>query len=166
MQTEATGFLRAEDVTVYPSSSAAQPHVEIADRLCLLSARLRCCFPLTDPRSHIVVLDSESREYGIISDLADLDVSSRAAVEHALDAFYFTPSIGRIRSLRQEASMWKWSVETQRGDAEFYLRGVRDSVHEVAPGRWQIYSVDGQRYEIRNLDELDSRSQNLFESLF
>ena len=101
-----------------------------------------------------------------MENLEGMDSQSRQILGRELDSFYFTPALLRIRSLKLEASMWKWDVETQRGNVTFYLRGVRDSVHEVAPGRWQVYSVDGQRYEIKNIDELDTRSQNLFESLF
>jgi hypothetical protein len=115
---------------------------------------------------YVSVFDSGGSEVGILRDLAALDDESRRNVEAELDSFYFTPSISRIKSLKAEASMWKWEVETQRGQVVFYLRGVRDSVHEVAPNRWQVFSVDGQRYEIRNVDELDQRSQNLFEGLF
>lgn len=160
------GYLDPSNVTVHGVAAGARPHVEIAGCLCLLNARLRRCFPLTAPDRHISVFDAAGGEFGVISDLALLDGESHNAVVQELDAFYFTPAIARIRSLRLEASMWKWEVDTQRGVALFYLRGVRDSVHEVAPARWQIYSVDGQRYEIRNIHELDQRSQNLFESLF
>ena len=160
------GYLDEAKVSVIPLPGGARPHVIVEDRLCVMNARLRRCFPLTSATTHISVLDSDGKEVGIIRDLGLVEESARATIDQELDSFYFTPAIERIVSLKQEASMWKWNVTTQRGEATFYLRGVRDSVHEVAPSRWQVYSVDGQRYEIRNLDELDQRSQNLFESLF
>lgn len=140
--------------------------MEIEGRMCLLNARLRRCFPLTGPETHIALFDSGGTEIGVIADIRELDASSREVAAAELDSFYFTPAISKIKWLKQEASMWKWDVETQRGDVTFYLRGVRDSVHEVAPDRWQVFSVDGQRYEIKELSALDQRSQNLFESLF
>lgn len=159
-------YLDEGDVRILAAAKGSRPHVEIQGRCCLLHARLRRCFPLTAGTTYVAVFDSEWKEAGILRDTAKLDKESRDALEAELDSFYFTPSIDRILSLKQEASMWRWKVATQRGDAEFFLRGVRDSVHEVAPGRWQIYSVDGQRYEIRSLESLDAKSQNLFEGLF
>jgi hypothetical protein len=153
-------------VRFHEAGAGARPHVEIDDQLCVLHARIRRCFPLTIADEYVSVCDGEGTEVGIIRQLQKLDERSRVIAANELDSFYFTPSIQSIKSLKQEASMWKWTVTTQRGDATFYLRGVRDSVHEVAPNRWQIYSVDGQRYEIRELNELDNRSQSLFESLF
>lgn len=159
-------YLDERMVRVYATERGSRPHVEIGGDKCLVHAQLRRCFPLTMSSEYVSVFDSGGNEVGILRDLAALDEESRRNVETELDALYFTPSIARIKSLKAEASMWKWDVVTQRGDVVFYLRGVRDSVHEVAPNRWQVFSVDGQRYEIRNVDELDQRSQNLFESLF
>jgi len=159
-------YLDERRVRVYATEPGSRPHVEIEDKKCLIHAQLRRCFPLTMSSAYVSVFDSGGSEVGILRDLAAMDKDSRRNVEAELDALYFTPSISRIKSLRAEASMWKWDVETQRGDVVFYLRGVRDSVHEVAPNRWQVFSVDGQRYEIRNVEELDQRSQNLFEGLF
>jgi hypothetical protein len=166
MTTGNSTYLDEQKVKVYAAEQGSRPHVEIEGEVCLVHAKLRRCFPLTMSSRFISVFDSGSSEIGILRDIGEMDSESRQNVEAELDAFYFTPSIARIKSLKAEASMWKWDVETQRGDVVFYLRGVRDSVHEVAPNRWQIFSVDGQRYEIRNVDELDQRSQNLFEGLF
>lgn len=166
MPAENSTYLDEKSVRVIATQPGSRPHVEIEGQGCLLHARLRRCFPLTTPSEYVAILDAEGKEAGILRSLDALDGESRSAAEAELDSLYFTPSISRIKSLKAEASMWKWEVVTQRGLAVFYLRGVRDSVHEVAPNRWQVYSVDGQRYEIRNVEELDQRSQNLFENLF
>lgn len=153
-------------VSILLQGGAVYPRVTIEGDRSILHARLYRCFPLTNPGRFISVCDSEGAEYGIIEDASALDESSRCALEGYFDRRYFTPTIRRILSLQQEASMWNWRVETNRGLSEFYLRGVRDSIHEVSPRRWQILSVDGQRYEIRDFDELDSKSKDLFEGLF
>ena len=61
--------------------------------------------------------------------------------------------------------MWKFDVETTRGHSDFFVRNWRDNAHELNSGRWQITSVDGGRYEILNLDDLDEKSQILIEQL-
>lgn len=147
-------------------AEGARPRCEIAGERCVLQVKLSRVFPLTRPGSFVAVNQADGKEVGILKDPGKLAESSRIVLEEELDRLYFTPVIERITSLKQEASMWRWEVQTQRGNAVFYLRGVRDSVHEVAPGRWQIYSVDGQRYEIQNYGELEPRTQSLFESLF
>ncbi len=159
-------YLDPQTVRFWFPEPGSRARCEIAGDRCLLEVRVHRCFPFSLPTRYVSVQDASSNEAGILADLDDLDPASRGVVESELDRRYFTPIIGRIVTLRQEASMWWWSVETQRGPASFYIRGVRDSIHEVAPRRWQILSMDGQRYEISDIALLDSRSQALFEGLF
>ncbi|MGI8923104.1 MAG: DUF1854 domain-containing protein [Fimbriimonadales bacterium] len=159
-------YFPEDAVRVRKLAGSLYPRCEIESDRCVLQAKFRRCFPLTDPTVFVSICEESGREVGIIKDPEALDDESRLLVAKELDNFYFTPIVRSITALKQEASMWKWEVETQRGPVSFYLRGVRDSVHEVAPGRWQIYSVDGQRYEIQNYDSLDAKTQHLFESLF
>ena len=122
-------------------------------------------FPLSKPFEMISIRDAENKEYGIIESVASLEPVSRQLVESELDRRYFTPAITKINSLKNEASMWRFNVETTRGPSDFFVRNWRDNAHELTSGRWQITSVDGGRYEILNLDELDERSQILIEQL-
>ena len=129
------------------------------------NVRLVRAFPLSHTAAYISIRDEENKEYGIIEQLDALDVQSRDLAHEELDRRYFTPAITRIKSLKNDASMWWFDVETTRGPSDFYVRNWRDNAHELTPGRWQITSVDGGRYEILNLDELDERSQVLIEQL-
>ena len=86
-------------------------------------------------------------------------------IDAHLDRRYFTPRILQIESLRQEAGMWRFVVETQRGRSEFFVRNWRDNAHEISPNRWHILSVDGGRYEIPNLEALDAQSRRLMDLL-
>ncbi len=130
-----------------------------------LDVHLVRAFPLSEPRQMISIRDSENKEYGIIESLDSLDAESKALAEEELDRRYFTPAITKINSLKNDASMWKFDVETTRGHSDFYVRNWRDNAHELTSGRWQITSVDGGRYEILNLDDLDEKSQILIEQL-
>jgi hypothetical protein len=122
-------------------------------------------FPLSKPFEMISIRNDENKEFGIIEAISDLDPESKLLAEAELDRRYFTPSITKINSLKNEASMWRFDVETTRGHSDFFVRNWRDNAHELTSGRWQITSVDGGRYEILNLDDLDDRSQILIEQL-
>lgn len=122
-------------------------------------------FPLSSPTEMISIRDQENKEYGVIEAIANMDPASKKLAEEELDRRYFTPAITKINSLKNDASMWKFDVETTRGHSDFYVRNWRDNAHELTTGRWQITSVDGGRYEILNLDDLDERSQILIEQL-
>lgn len=161
-----TRYLDGSRVRLWYPAQNARPRCEIKDEVCFLEVKAYRCFPLTHPDDFISLRDPADKEIGILRNLSSMDVASRAILEAELDRKYFTPLIEKIHSLVPDASMWIWDVETQRGRIKFYLRGVRDSIHEVAPRRWQIFSMDGQRYEIRDLEKLDAKSRALFESLF
>jgi len=132
----------------------------------VLSGRIRRAFPASKPDELFSVQDSSGKEVGILRTLDELDADSRKLVEEQLNRRYFTPKIQEVLSLRQDGGMWLFLVRTQRGEAKFYVRNWRDSCHEVRPGQWVIFSVDGQRYEIPNWEGLSGRSRDILEQLF
>ncbi len=140
--------------------------VEIKDDRCLMSAVIRRAFPLSKPTEFLSLQDGAGKELGLIRSLDELDNETRKLVEHELDRRYYTPKILQLRSLQQEGGMWTFDVVTSRGPCEFYVRNWRDSSSEIAPGRFVIQSVDGQRFEVPNFDSLDTKSQQLIEQLF
>jgi hypothetical protein len=129
------------------------------------NVRLVRAFPLSATSENISIRDEKNVEFGIIERVDDLAKASKKLVEEELDRRYFTPQITRIVALKNDTSMWWFDVETTRGRSDFYVRNWRDNAYELTPGRWQIISVDGGRYEILNLDDLDDRSQILIEQL-
>lgn len=153
------------EVRVIPVPGAVHPRVELEGDRCVRAAQFKLVFPLSMSDRYVSIQDPSDHEVAILESLEGMEKAQRDIIEQELDRRYFTPSISRIDDLRQDAGMWRFSVQTQRGPAEFFVRNWRDSAHEAVGGRWQIHSVDGLRFEIRNVDELDARSQNLLEQL-
>jgi len=151
-------------VRVERSPGAAHLRVILDDR-CVPSAVFKRVFPLSIPTDYLSIQASNGEEIAILKDLEAVDPESREMIEQELDRRYFTPGIQRIDLVRAEAGMWHFQVATQRGAADFYVRNWRDSAQEIAPGRWQIHSVDGARFEIVNLEKLDERSRRLLDQL-
>ena len=144
----------------------SQPRIEIKDRQTILNARVRRAFPLSNPKTYISIQDAGGNEIGMLPSMDGLDEDSRVVMEAELDRRYFAPMISKIDNLKQDAGMWHFTVQTQRGKAQFYVRNWRDSAYETAAGRWQIQSVDGLRYTIPDLNSIDARSQDLLEQVF
>lgn len=159
-------YLEASSVRLIEVPGSVHPHLEIKGDRCLLAAQFKRAFPLSNPDTYISIQDGLEHEVGILESLDGLSPDERDLVLRELDRRYFTPVIKRIDDLRQDAGMWRFVVQTQRGPSEFYVRNWRDSAAEVSPGRWQVLSVDGLRFEIRAVGELDGRSQDLLEQLF
>jgi len=139
--------------------------VQIAAEDPIPNVKFRQMLPLSEPNTFIAIQDADKKEIGVLKSLEGLDKESRSIVEKMLDRQYFTPKVLTIKSLKPEGGMWHFIVETSRGDAEYYVRNWRDSAHEISANRWLVHSVDGQRFEIPKVDEMDANSQNLMDQL-
>ncbi len=163
---QALRFFEADKLRFSLPENAARLRVEVVDEYCLIDAIIRRPFPMSRPSSFLSIQNSKGEEVGMIRSLDDLDNESRKLVEREMDRRYFTPKILQLKSLKQEGGMWTFEVSTSRGPCTFYVRNWRDSSHEMAPGRFIIQSVDGQRFEVPDFDALDQKSQILIEQLF
>lgn len=139
--------------------------LEIEDALCIPNARVRRAFPLSKPAEFLSLQGADGKEIAMLRGLEGVEDATRRLLDEELDRRYFTPRIERIDGLRQEAGMWRFNVQTQRGPAEFFVRNWRDSAVEIAVDRWQIMSVDGGRFEIPDLSRLDAGSLRLMDAL-
>ncbi|MFW6161238.1 MAG: DUF1854 domain-containing protein [Planctomycetota bacterium] len=122
-------------------------------------------FPLTEPDGWVAVLDEEGREVGILLDLGKLRKGSRAAAEEELQRRYLVPEITRLlecKPLRHH--MMRWVVETDRGPATFTTRNLRDQIKEPSPRRLSLIDVEGNRYDIPDINALDLDSRRLLQS--
>lgn len=158
-------YLDASEVRASRPQGSARLRIQITGDRTVLSARVKLAFPLSEPSRFVSIQEADGKEVGILRNLEGLDEETRLLFEQQLDGRYFTPRIDRIEELRQEAGMWKFAVATQRGRTEFYVRNWRDNATEIAPGRWQIHSVDGGRFEILQLEALDVVSRRLMDQL-
>jgi len=157
--------LNGNQLRAWRPAGATHLRIEILDDRVILSARIRRLFPLSHPDKHLSLQDREGKEHAVIASFEGMDSESKRLIVEDLDRRYFTPMIDRLDAVEQERGMWRFAGNTQRGPVEFYVRNWRDSSHELSPNRWQILSVEGQRYEIENLEALDDRSQRLLEQL-
>ena len=157
-------YVSGDSVLAERQSGSAHLRVTLADR-CIPSAVFKRVFPLSIPNDYLSIQAADGQEVAILRDLGTVEPKSRELIEEELDRRYFTPNIERIDLLRQEAGMWHFQVQTQRGAADFFVRNWRDSAQEISGGRWQIHTVDGTRFEIKNLEELDERSRRFLDQL-
>jgi hypothetical protein len=129
---------------------------------------LRRSFPLSAQNTFVVVRVPEVehpdrlQELGVVADCQELDDASRQAVEQELDLFYLVPVIQIIHSIREEFGFLYWDVNTDRGAKQFIMRdSIIGHVRQVGPGRWLVIDINQTRYEIRDYEKLDQKSQDL-----
>ena len=158
-------YLEPQQLRAFRPVGAIHPRVEVIDELVILAARIKRVFPLSNPNIYISIQDGGGKELGVLRTMENLDPETQSVFNEELDRRYFTPQISQIDALKSEAGMWRFDVQTQRGPTRFFVRNWRDNAHEITVNRWQILSVDGARFEIPNLEDLDAKSQRLLDQL-
>jgi hypothetical protein len=128
---------------------------------------LRRGFPLSAKNTNILVRlpDEEmetGKELGILPDVEELEEASREAVLRELSLYYFVPAIQSIEHIREEFGFLYWTVETDRGKKDFVMRDSPiGSVRRVSAGRYLIIDINQTRYEVPDVEALDTHSQDL-----
>ena len=146
-------FERASDGTL---------RVEILDDRCGIRVQVVRAFPLSQPEDNIVLRDGKDKELGIIEHLRDVPEPARIWLREALFQRYFLPKIEVIHDITERFGTSIWDIETDRGRRTVTTRSMRDAVYEMEPGRFLITDVEGNRYELKNIDALDAASRARF----
>lgn len=134
----------------------------VAERIHLSRA-----FPFDMPFEYISVLDDDKKEIGLIRTLEDFDEDIRALLIDELEAKYYTPTIKRILSVKERYGFSFWRCECEFGEKSFTLRDTFRSIirARTKDGRSRIFilDVDGNRYEIPDVEALDRLSYKKIE---
>ena len=114
--------------------------------------------PLSHPNQYISFLDSEDEEICMIDSLEELDEATRALVKEELDRRYITSTVVRVNAVRNEFGTSYWDVDTDRGRREFVVQNVAENARWLGANRLLLIDVDGNRFELPQLDTLDKKS--------
>ena len=133
----------------------------------VLRPTLHRAFPITRPDSYVELREEGGEAVGMLVDIEGLDAPSRELAAELLRERYLVPVVTEIRSIRSEFGAWVWSVTTDRGEREFTIKSPRDDIRPLpvrsVDGRLvrcvRVTDVEGNTYEIRDLDSLPARSR-------
>jgi len=117
--------------------------------------------PLSHPDQYISLLDSQDEEICMIDDLTQVNEATRRIINEELDLRYLTSTVHRVNSVRNEFGTSYWEVETDRGQREFVVQNVAENARWLSENRLLLIDVDGNRFEIPRLDQLDKKSSSL-----
>jgi hypothetical protein len=113
-------------------------------------------FPFTDPTSYISVreVDEKAREIGMIQSLNALNEEQRLLVIEQLNIRYFTPIIEKIVDIKDEYGYAYFDVLTNYGPSKFTTHMGGGSVVSLTDTRLLVTDIDGNRFEIPNINTL------------
>lgn len=124
---------------------------------------LHRAFPFDLPYSYISVLDIESSEIGLIYDIDEMGENNAKLLRAELDRKYYSPVINQILSVKQKFGYSYWKVLTDEGEMDITLRDAFQSLLKVGGTRVFVNDIDGNRYEIPDIEKLDRKSYHRIE---
>ena len=122
-------------------------------------------FPLSEPSRLISVRDDKDAEIGIIESLGDFSPDTRRLLKEELDRRYFTPSIHKLVSLKEEFGYTYWDAETDAGFSRFTVKGGDSNVFQVTEGTLLIIDVDGNRFEYPDFESTEPKFMKLIDTM-
>lgn len=157
-------MLSSKDVEIHPETRGTLKLVVKKEGAVqeYTGVEVKLAFPMTSGGKFVSFREQGGKEIALLKDADALDESSSRALQQALGLAYFVPVIQRILAIDEEFGVTRWKVETDRGPRTFDV-ATRQDVRPVGPGRYLIRDVDGNRYEIRSIDQLDPASRSLLE---
>jgi hypothetical protein len=120
-------------------------------------------FPLSEPDRWVSVLDKDGNEVGIVASVRDLPSPHLQCVQEELRRRYLVPEIERILACRDRYDLVEWTVRTDRGRITFLTRNLREQVQEPLPRRLTLIDVEGNRYDVPDVERLDAQSRRWLE---
>jgi len=120
-------------------------------------------FPVSGKADYVSFLDEGGKEVVLLKHPHKLDKASRAALHKAFEKMYYVPVITCVYSITEKMGVTNWQVMTDRGYASFEVVG-REHIRRLPERRFLITDADGNRFEIKDVLELDERSQTLIRS--
>ena len=116
------------------------------------------CFPWTSPQQHISLRDDADNEVALISDLAEVDSTSRSLIEEALSETAFVMEVDAVIDRTEEFEIRTWEVQTKQGRRKFQTK--RDEWPTTMPdGSLMIRDVAGDLFRVSEPKAMDTKSR-------
>jgi Domain of unknown function (DUF1854) len=130
----------------------------------VVDVRVRRSFPWSSPVRNVSIRNKEGKELLMIEDLAALPDGLRKIVEDYLSSTSLIPRITRVMAVDVRFGFQQWTVETDRGPADFRVQ-EREDIRFMADGRFTVKDADGTIYELPRMDQLDEVSRRAIEAV-
>jgi hypothetical protein len=111
------------------------------------------------------VLDENMKEIGIIPSVDNFPNEQAEMLKKELDRRYYMPKIKEIIKMKEKMGFTNWVVDTDFGKITFSVKDTYKNMVKLPKGRCIITDVDGNRYEIPKVSELDKKSYKKIELL-
>ncbi len=121
--------------------------------------------PLSHPGKYLSFLNVKGDEIVMVKEPQDLPASSWEVVQEELYRRYLTAEVHRILHAKVEFGATYWSVITNRGERDFVTQSLQENAHWLSAHHLLLIDVDGNRFDIPNIEVMDSRSRDYIHAI-
>jgi len=115
--------------------------------------------PLSHPNRFLALLDAKGDEIVMLERPEELADRSLSAVREELARRYLTSQVLRVIDARSEFGATYWHVETERGTRDFVTQSLQENAQWLSPTHLMLSDVDGNRFELVDVNAFDARSK-------
>jgi len=157
-------FFRSQGGLVSLDFTNHKGEKEIVERVVIYRA-----FPVTNPDEFLSVREPDSKkngrglEIGMIRRISDVDEESKEVINEELKRRYFTPTILKIKSVKEKFGYSYWETDTSSGPITFIMSNPFTNIRTLEDGRIFIKDMDGNNFQILDVQSLDSASYKKIE---
>ena len=120
-------------------------------------------FPIQAPQDGISLVDPEGHEVAWFAQFDAIPEHARSLIEEELARREFMPVIQRIAAVSGFSTPCTWTVDTDRGRAEFVLRGDEDIRRIGSAHALLIADAHGIHYLVPDQLALDAHSKRVLD---
>lgn len=121
-------------------------------------------FPVSEPHRAISICDRFGHEVAFIDAVENLPAETRGMLEAEMSRREFMPTILRILNNPRQTEPSQWQILTDRGQTTIRLER-EDDVRQLDEHRVLVVDSNGIRYQVADLQKLDSHSRGVFDRL-
>ena len=119
-------------------------------------------YPVTAPEQGVGVMDAEGHELAWFERLEAVAQPLQSLLREAMAEREFLPEIQRLLAVSSLVTPSVWTVQTDRGEARFMLKGEED-IRRLTGKSLIVSDADGVQYLIRDPLALDKPSRKLLD---
>lgn len=119
-------------------------------------------FPISAPAEGVALVSADGHELAWIDNLNDLSGNTRQLVEEELASREFIPEIKQLLQVSTFATPSIWTVETDRGNTSFILKG-EDDIRRLNQDSLLIADSNSIHFLIRDIQQLNKQSRKLLD---
>ena len=120
-------------------------------------------FPFELEWEFVSVMNEEQAEVGIIKNVSLFEGAGEDLICTELSRRYYAPVIDKIMGVKERYGFSYWRVHTAEGNVNFTLHDTYRSIIRATGGRVVLLDVNGNRFEIPDVEALDRKSYKKIE---